>query len=53
MTINMFYLSTVNISDPTVWMDEIPITTHELIHGLGFTPGMFASFRYPNGTVMG
>jgi len=37
LNFNMYYLQTLNLSNPVAWMDWVPSTTHEIIHALGFT----------------
>lgn len=49
LTFNMYYLKNLNLSDPFAWMDWVPITTHEIIHALGFTASMFKAFRNAEG----
>ena len=34
---NLHYLEKLDLSNPFNWMTWVPTTTHEMIHGLGFT----------------
>ena len=49
MHFNLYYLKTLNISDPFAWMSWVPTTTHEMVHGLGFMLDMFENFVDPKG----